>query len=215
MYGGLSRRSMHGVGMEGGGDAVVVNFDRFQQAAIDRATGGGGGGSTGSTPKAGAAATASTSLLGAPGGATTGGGAAAASGGGGGFLDAVQASRFVFSMSIVIEHSLAQCMGRSGKGIQKFGFLWTQMFFIISGFVLTYSTRSRGFPASLKGRVVFLMQRFMSVWYPYVFVWMCTNGLRLVMGRHERVSKGGGTYLHVLTRFHSPPRWGVPSRLCS
>ena len=65
----------------------------------------GGRGST--TPKAGAGAASS------PGG-----------GGGGGFLDAVQASRFVFSMSIVIEHSLSNCMGRTGKGIQKFGFLW-------------------------------------------------------------------------------------------
>lgn len=112
------------------------------------------------------------------------------SGGGEGFLDAVQSSRFIFSMSIVIEHSLAQCLGRTGHGIQKFGFLWTQMFFIISGFVLTYASRSRGFPASVKGRVTFFLQRYFSVWYPYVFVWICVNGLRMVMQRPERISKG-------------------------
>jgi hypothetical protein len=64
------------------------------------------------------------------------------------------------------------------------------MFFIISGFVLTYSTRARGFPASVKGRLTFFAQRYLSVWCPYMFVWMCTNDLRLLMRRRERVPKG-------------------------
>jgi hypothetical protein len=103
-YGGLSRRSMHGVWVDGADKGeVAVHFNRQQQSTIEAVVGDGGS----TTPKAGAGAASS------PGG-----------GGGGGFLDAVQASRFVFSMSIVIEHSLSNCMGRTGKGIQKFGFLW-------------------------------------------------------------------------------------------
>jgi len=109
---------------------------------------------------------------------------------GSGFLDAVQASRFVFSMSIVIEHALFQCLGRTGTGIRKFGFLWTQLFFCISGFVLTYSTRRRGFPATPHGRMRFFLQRYLSVWFPYAFVWLATNATRALQGRGDRLCKG-------------------------
>jgi hypothetical protein len=41
-----------------------------------------------------------------------------------------------------------------------------------------------------KGRLIFFAQRYLSVWYPHMFVWMCTNGLRLLMRRRERMPKG-------------------------
>jgi peptidoglycan/LPS O-acetylase OafA/YrhL len=98
-------------------------------------------------------------------------------------LDALTGLRFWFAFLVVMHHSLGHWFGPQARVVADFGYIGVDFFFVLSGFVLTWSARPD------LGPLRFWQNRFARIWPLH----LTTLGLAVLVG--VAVGVGDGTAL--------------------